>query len=276
MLKIGLDIGTGFVKCVSDYGRVWFPSLYTKRVHGIWTGKISEAVGMKAVKMLKTAGVSAVRPITRGTPDPRYQKQVELLIKESMRQIRNSAKTPVDADEKIRIVAGLPYHAFGHRDAITRIVKKTLNAEKCSVVAQASGTLVDLGRSSGIVVSIGQGTTEIIVVDDYEVIDGDSSQWASDFVTKKIGRFAHLDADLLGQNRELCRKYSRILAENLIGEIQDMAQSYGGQYPIALSGGGLLIHGVRDVLEAGLKDFEIMVPEDPVMSNAIGLYKLVE
>jgi len=62
------------------------------------------------------------------------------------------------------------------------------------------------------VVSIGQGTTEIVVIDDMEIIDGESSRWASDFVTRKIGRYAHLDTDLLHRNQDVCQRYSRIMA----------------------------------------------------------------
>ena len=274
MLKMGLDIGTGFVKCVSDYGRVRFPSIYVKRTHGSWTGRVSEAVGNEAMQMLDTMGAAAIRPITRGRPDPRYQKQVELLVAESLRQIRKSSKSPIGPDEKIRIVVGLPYYASDQKDAVTRMVRKTLNAEKCTVVAQASGTLVDLDKSSGMVVSIGQGTTEIIVIDDYEVIDGDSSRWASDFVTRKLGKFAHLDTAGMGQNVDTCRRYSRILATNIVREVCDTAETYGNRYPIALSGGGLLIPGLHDELLGGLKGFKVLIPDDPVMSNAVGLYKM--
>ena len=276
MLKIGLDIGTGFVKCMSDYGPVRFPSIYAKRIHGSWTDTTTEAVGAKAQSMLDTMGTTAIAPIYRGKPDSRYQKQVELLIKEAVRQVRVLAKAPADSDDKIRIVVGLPYHAFKYRESISKTVRKALNAEKCTVVAQASGTLVDLGRDSGIVVSIGQGTTEIVVIDGFEVIDGDSSRWASDFVTKKIGRFAHLDPDILNRNQDICKKYSKILAENLIREICDMADNYGRRYPLAVSGGGLLLPGMRDEITAGLKEFKLQIPTDPVMSNARGLYSLAE
>ena len=144
MLKVGLDIGTGFVKCVSDYGSVRFPSVYVKRIHGHWTDKASEAVGTKAQLMLATRGATAISPISRGRPDPRYHRQVELLLQESISQVNRLAKAPVDADCKVRMVVGLPYHAYGCRDALARMVKKSINAEKCTMVAQASGTLVDL------------------------------------------------------------------------------------------------------------------------------------
>ena len=275
-MKIGLDIGTGFVKCVSDYGAVRFPSIYVRRIHGLWTEKATEAVGAKAGPLLDTMGATAISPIVRGRPDSRYYKQVDMLLAETVRQVRGLAKAPADTDAKLRIVVGLPYHAFGYRESMVRVVQKALNAEACTVVAQASGTLVDLDLESAIVVSIGQGTTEIVVIDDMEIIDGESSRWASDFVTRKIGRYAHLDTDLLHRNHDVCHRYARIMAENLAREIHDVSGQYGNRYAIALSGGGLLIPGMQERLAAKLKEFKVVVPDDPVMSNASGLYKLAE
>ena len=274
MLKIGLDLGTGFVKCVSDYGSVRFPSVYVQKVHGIWTNKTTEAVGNDALNMINTLGASVIRPISRGQPDSKYQKQVEMLIQESINQVYLCSKTPVDTKQKIRMVVGLPYHAFNSKESITRLIKKILSVKECTAVAQASGTLVDLGIDTGMVVSVGQGTTEMIVIDDLDVIDGESSSWASDFVTKKIGRFAHLNTDTLHQNTDMCKKYSKILAANLTQEICEMAENHNNRYPVALSGGGLLIPGMSEELLAGLKKFKVLVPDDPVMSNARGLYKI--
>ncbi len=271
-MKVGLDLGTGFVKCVSDVGSVRFPTLYARRVGGCWSTKASEAVGSGALALLGTAGTAAVGPISKGRPDPRHQKQVEMLVREALAQIRCLAKAPAPGNEKLSMVVGLPYHAFDQREFVAKLVKRTLDADSCSVVAQACGTLVDLDMDTGVVVSIGQGTTEIVVVDGSEVIDGASSAWASDFVTKKVGRFAHLDPSALEAHKDVCKKYARVLAENLAAEIRDVAGQYG--YPLALSGGGLLMPGVRDELEARLEGRKIVVPSDPVMSNARGLYKL--
>lgn len=271
-VKVGLDLGTGFVKCVSDVGSVRFPALYARRVGGSWSTKASEAVGAGALDMLGTTGTAAVGPISKGRPDPRYSKQVEMLVREAMDQTRRLAKAPAPGGESLSMVVGLPYHAFEQRESISKLVKKALGAESCSVVAQACGTLVDLEMDTGVVVSIGQGTTEIVIVDDAEVIDGASSAWSSDFVTKKVGRFAHLDPSKLEVHKDTCKKYARVLAESLAAEIHDVAGQYG--YPLALSGGGLLIPGVRDELESRLKGGKVVVPDDPVMSNARGLYKL--
>lgn len=276
MLRVGLDIGTGFVKCVSDHGSVLFPSLYVKRTHGDWATRDSEAVGEGAARMLHTAGAATVRPIVRGRPDPRYQKQVEMLVREAVFRVRVAAGRRADAGgERIRMAVGLPYEASDCRESISRLVRKCVPADRCDVVAQAVGTLVDMDRDTGMVVSIGQGTSEIIVIEDNQVIDGESSRWASEFITRKMGKFAHLDTRMLGERKETCKRYAKVLAHNLAAEITDMSSGYGDAYDIVLSGGGLLIPGVRDELNARLKRYRISVPADPVMSNAAGLYRLL-
>lgn len=276
-MKIGLDIGTGFVKCVSDHGSVRFPSLYVRRTHGDWADADSEAVGERAARMLRTAGAATVRPIVRGRPDPRYPKQVEMLIREAISRIRVAAGRSADTDsERARMVVGLPYEASDCQEAVSKMVRRCVPADRCDIVAQAAGTLVDMGKSTGMVVSIGQGTSEIVVIEDNQVIDGESSQWASDFITRKIGKFAHLDGGMLIRRRETCKKYAKVLAGSLCAEIEDMASGYDHAYDLILSGGGLLIPGVRDEMESRLKKrFRTSMPADPVMSNAIGLYKLL-
>lgn len=276
MMRLGLDIGTGFVKCVCDYGSFLFPSICVKRNNGDWSTKIIEKVGDEAARIVDTSGVTAIRPIHRGKPDARYQKQVELLIHEAIRQARELGHKRPDPEEKFRIIVGLPHHAFKDRDYIHKIVKKILPVEYCSVIAQATGTMVDLGKKTGIIVSIGQGTTEIVTVEDFEVIDGESSPWASDFVTKKIGKFAHLNIMKMLDQSDTCRKYSKILAENLAKEITEMSANHNNQHEIILSGGGMRLPGLKDELMTRLKNFKVVPHPNPTMSNALGMYKMTE
>ena len=274
MVKIGLDLGTSFVKCVSDPCRFRFPSLYTRRVNGQWTNAASEAIGEKAVRMLKTQGTTPISPISKGRPDARYPKQVGLLIQESINRVYRAAHKQSIVD-KAKIVVGLPYDASHHKGIVSKMILKDKRVETCDVVAQAAGTLVDLDKSSGVIVSIGQGTTEIVMIEENRVIDGQSSQWASEFITRKINRFAHLDTKSLSQNKGICSKYAKVLVENLVIEISDMVSVHDDcKQDIAVSGGGILIPNVREELISKLKGFKVIIPDDPVMSNASGLYKL--
>lgn len=99
-----------------------------------------------------------------------------MLLTETLHQIRRFTKSPIDDGAKLRIVVGLPYHALSYRDSMVKVVQKSLNVEKYSVVTQASGTLVGMDLESAIGVSIRQGITEIVVIDGLEVIDGESSR----------------------------------------------------------------------------------------------------
>ncbi|MYB29658.1 MAG: hypothetical protein F4Y18_01270 [Cenarchaeum sp. SB0663_bin_5] len=85
VLRIGLDTGTYCVKCISDRSSVLLPSLYVRRTRENWTEADSEAVEKGTAKVLHTVGVDTVQPIVHGKPDPRYQKQVKMLIQEVFR-----------------------------------------------------------------------------------------------------------------------------------------------------------------------------------------------
>lgn len=274
MVNIGLDIGTGFVKCVSDYCRFKFPSLYARRINGQWTDSISEAVGEKATRMLKTHGTTAISPVIKGRPQKKYQKQVEMLVRESIDRVYQKVQTP--GVEKAHVIVGLPYEAAVYKNTITKIICAVPRVEKCDVVAQAAGTLIHMGKSTGMAVSIGQGTSEIIMIEDGKVLDGQSLEWASEFITRKIGRFAHLDTALIARHKDVCSKYAKALAENLAIEASDMAERHGYTQDIIVSGGGILIPRVRQEIESRLKGFKIAIPDDPVMSNADGLYRLAK
>lgn len=215
----------------------------------------------------------------QGQTGKRYLKQADLLVRECIARVyRATSKAP--SISKSRIVVGLPYEAADHKNTMIRMIRKISCVESCDVVAQAAGTMVAMNKSDGPVVSIGQGTSEIVMLEKGRVIDGQSLEWASEFITRKVGRFAHLDTKLLLQHKDICAKYARTLAENLSVEVLDMVTTHGydqdrhGSREIVFSGGGILIPRVRQELESRLKGFDMVVPEDPVMSNAEGLYKL--
>ena len=273
MVRIGLDIGTGFVKCVTDSHRFRFPTLYVRRHHGEWTKGTSEAVGQRALAMLEAPGAAAFAPILRGRPDEQYGRQVEMLISEAIGMALAGEGRKADSAEA-SVVAGLPYYAAEYRDQVLKHVRRASKIKKCEVVAQAAGTLVSMDLRSGIVVSMGQGTTEIIAIDGEQVIDGESSRWASDFITRKISKFAHLDTEALKARAATCKKYAKVLAGNLGREVREMSARHGDSYGLVLSGGGILIPGVLDSLREALGDLRTTVPGDPVMSNAVGLHRL--
>ena len=70
MLSIGLDIGTGFVKCVSDTKKIKFPSLYAYKWIEEWNKakKLVEAVGYDAVELSVDPDVIVIKPVMLGRP----------------------------------------------------------------------------------------------------------------------------------------------------------------------------------------------------------------
>ena len=177
-------------------------------------------VGDKAAHMLKTRGTTAISPICKGRPEKRYQKQVDLLVRESINRVyrvtgTTAAKTVVlteavktiplspeeEHNDKARVVVGLPYEAAHYKKTMLDLICKVPRVGSCDVVAQAAGTLVAMNKNNGMVVSIGQGTSEIVMIEDNRIIDGQSLEWASEFITRKIGKFAHLDTKLLLQHK---------------------------------------------------------------------------
>ncbi len=112
------------------------------------------------------------------------------------------------------------------------------------------------------------------MIEDNKILDGQSLDWASEFITHKINRFAYLDTKMLLQHKDVCAKYAKALAENIATETEAMASAYGYTKDIIVSGGGILIPRVRQELQSRLGKYNIKVPDDPVMSNAEGLYRL--
>jgi len=87
VVSIGLDVGTGFVKCVSDYGSVIFPSLFAYRDMGKWEesqGRI-EAVGKNAREFSKYPDAVIIRPVSEGRPID--ERGFEALVTEAVRRV---------------------------------------------------------------------------------------------------------------------------------------------------------------------------------------------
>jgi activator of 2-hydroxyglutaryl-CoA dehydratase len=62
-----------------------------------------------------------------------------------------------------------------------------------------------------------------------------------------------------------------MLADSLINKLHIIRQDLE-KLPVIVSGGGILVPGMEEAIRAKLKD--IIIPQDPVMSNALGLYKI--
>ncbi|CAE6486089.1 ParM/StbA family protein [Candidatus Nitrosotenuis uzonensis] len=279
MVSIGLDVGTGFVKCVSDYGSVIFPSLFAYRDLGKWDesqGRI-EAVGKRAKEFARYPDAVIIRPVSEGRPID--ERGFEALVSEAIIRVcriglqQNDLEREHDSD--IGIIVGLPYDASKDKTRLRKIIAKRIRPKNYGIVPQVLGTLIDMNKKDAIIMSIGQGTTEIVAFDDRKPVFGTSVSQATDFITLGLGEFSYLKASTFTNHKLELRKnvdkLSDILSNKLVGFMSQLDNK--NHYDIVVSGGGIMIPEMKESLETKLgRKFEI--PKVPIMSNAIGLYKL--
>lgn len=268
MLSIGLDVGTGFVKCVSDTKKIKFPSLYAYKWMEEWskTKKLVEAVGYEAVTLSVDPDVIIIKPVMLGRPV--HEKAFIELVKKAV-LISSESKDAIDSKPD-HIAIGLPYDAANHRVTIQKMITKLYSPKACDVVPQVLGTLTDAGQSSAVVMSIGQGTTEIVAFMENKAIRGISVHHAVRFISSKFGEMSYLDNSIFENKRT--GELVAILADYLINELHHVRQDLE-KLPVIVSGGGILVPGMEKAIRAKFKD-DIIIPQDPVMSNALGLYKI--
>lgn len=272
MTAIGLDVGTGFVKCVSNTKKIKFPSLYTYRRLAIWEGRrIVEAVGEETIALSEYPNTRIIRPVMLGRPI--HIKGFEKLVKKAIDLV---LETNVIMDQaelaKACIVIGLPYDAKPYAENIQRIISNLVKPKRCNVVSQVLGTLLDMDLSEAIVVSIGHGTTEVVAFKNYVPIRGISIHHAVSEISTElgIGKTAYIDHSVFSKPQ--AKPLVTMLADTILDDLNWIRQDLE-HLPLVVSGGGILIPGMRDVMESKLSQ-KILIPQDPVMSNALGLYKL--
>ncbi|MDE1767123.1 MAG: hypothetical protein KGI27_12755 [Thaumarchaeota archaeon] len=273
MTSIGLDIGTGFVKCVSDTARIKFPSLYAYRYPASWEDKkgIIEATGYDAVKLSEYADAILIRPVMLGRPVNEAgfaelaKKAIELVLQ------NKDAMTPNELARSC-IAVGLPYDARKYRDDIKRMVTKLFGAKNCYVVPQVLGTLVEACLSDAVVISIGHGTTEIVVFRNDVPIKGISIHNAVTDICSKLrnDKTSYLDGTLFEDNK--AKPFVRMLVDGIVDDLNAVRKDIC-KTPLVVSGGGIMIPGIKEAMISRLGK-DIIIPQDPVMSNAAGLFQL--
>jgi len=279
VVSIGLDVGTGFVKCVSDYGGVIFPSLFAYRDMGKWEesqGRI-EAVGKNAREFSKYPDAVIIRPVSEGRPID--ERGFEALVTEAVRRVCSiglqQSTFAKQCNSEIGIIVGLPYDASKEKTRLKKIIAKKIHPQNYGIVPQALGTLIDTNKNDAIIMSIGQGTTEIVAFDDRKPVFGASVSQATDFITLGLGEFSYLQTSTFAKHRQEIRKnvvkLSDILSNKLINFMSQLDNK--NHYDIIVSGGGIMIPEMKESLERKIQR-KIEIPKIPIMSNAIGLYKL--
>lgn len=273
MTSIGLDIGTGFVKCVSNTTKIKFPSLYAYRYPASWEDKkgIIEAVGYDAVKLSEYSDAVTIRPVMLGRPVNEMafaelaKKAVELVL-------QNKDVIGCNEVPKSCIAVGLPYEARKYRNDVKRMILRLFRTQNCYVVPQVLGTLVDVQLSDAVVISIGHGTTEIVVFRNDMPIKGVSIHNAVTDICSKLGnhKTSYLDNTIFEDNK--AKPFVRMLVDGIVDDLNAVRKDIG-KLPLVVSGGGIMIPGIKEAIISRLGQ-DIVIPQDPVMSNAAGLFQL--
>lgn len=273
MTSIGLDVGTGFVKCVSDIAVSRFPSLYAYRQPSSWEDRkgLVEAVGYEAVNLARHPDAVLIRPVMLGRPI-NERAFGELARKAIGDVIPKKGAVGEPSNLKLDIAVGLPYDARGERQSVRRLISRLYETNSCNVGLQVLGTLVDVDLKDALVVSLGHGTTEIVAFQNRVPVKGVSVHNAASDICERLGvsKISYLDSNIFCTAK--ARQYVTMLVDAIMDDLNSISKDLS-ELPVIVSGGGILIPHVKETIESHLGR-KIIMPQDPVKSNANGLYKL--
>ncbi|MDE1861991.1 MAG: rod shape-determining protein [Thaumarchaeota archaeon] len=259
---IAIDAGTGFVKCVSAHIRVSFPSVYGTRRKTRWEdpkeGTV-EAVGYDAVKMSVYPDTVLVRAVLEGKIAE--EKAFVAIIREAVKKLGRERDVG-----SLVVVMGLPYGAAQQKQYLEKLVERSLKPRQVLVIPQSIGTLLSEDARTGMVLSIGQGTTELVLFEDLKPVAGTSIPQACDYLYEDLTYLEH-------EKNIVDKKKVDALTTILANKLAVFQTKLNREYDVYVSGGGVLVERLCESLQAKAHDSLRMV-KDPIYSNAQGLYKL--
>jgi len=261
---ISLDIGTGFVKACSIHNRVRFPSLYAYRSIEPWEkGKkdvIIEGAGYDAVEIARHPSAVILRPVREGIPSNKTAFMA--VVNQAIKNLEISKDTMSETS----IIIGLPYHAAKDATKFPSFVKKITDCKEAIVVPQTIGTLMSSERKDGIVLAIGQGTTELVAFDNLKPILGRSIPQACDYVYLGADDLEYLNSNK--PNPKRVEMLADIISESLASFKTNL--SANNSCDMIVSGGGLLVPGLYNQLKRKIAD-SLHTVKDPIFSNTVGM-----
>lgn len=270
MRSIGIDLGTTFVKCVTDNGMFFtFPSLHCYFTPSDWdetNEKLLHFVGYEAVKYLKKHGVVVSSPITLGEPKKTETDSIKRLILHALEKANPHG-------DDVAVILGLPSNGVQAKSILNNIIKTIPQIKKHAIILQASGAFVSLGKRSAHVVSLGGDTTEFIIYTNGTRLFDESGGMSFKHVTDRVGKYAYLDIDVINQDKSpetltLIKQYAKWLNS----EIRSQQKRRKVHVPVALTGGGIMNMVLRNELLSLLQpDFEVIIPPKPTYANALGM-----
>ncbi|MGI0101983.1 MAG: hypothetical protein ACREA7_05235 [Nitrosotalea sp.] len=232
-----------------------------------------EAVVDEAVRLVRYPDSVVIRPVMQGRPI--HERGFEELVKKAVDLVLQNSDAMGKEAELARscMAIGLPYEARPHASDIQKMIRRLFHPKRCDIVPQVLGTLIDVDLPSAIVTSIGQGTTEIVAFREYSAIRGILVHHAVNDISSKIGtaKTAYLDESIFSDPK--VGSLVAMLADSILDDLNGMRQNLE-DLPLVVTGGGIMIPKLKDAIESRLSH-DIIIPNDPVMSNALGLFKLV-
>ena len=275
MKTIALDFGTSTLKVFSKdtvETKFSFPSVYSTRINK--DGETVKAYGMEAIKLNKFPNTRMVWPISKGSIGGQ-ERVAEHLIRIALERATGSKNF-----SDLHVLLALPFKATGSEEAtkLMALLNK-MDVGECSIWYQAHGIMRDSGIRTGIIVSIGQGTTEVMSMLDDEIISEESLTKGADHILSILGKEKFLDHQYIAANKDKIAKEVAGFADEIASTIRKLRDDINTEdVPIVISGGGIMIPGMHDELKKILGDsqYKFTVPDDPLYSTARGLYSSVK
>ncbi|MGI0070233.1 MAG: ParM/StbA family protein, partial [Nitrosopumilaceae archaeon] len=217
------------------------------------------AVGYEAVKMSTYPDTVLVRAVLEGRIAE--EKAFVAIIREAVRMLGCER----DLGSFV-VVMGLPYGAAQQKQYLEKLVERILKPRQVLVIPQSIGTLLSEDARTGMVLSIGQGTTELVLFEDLKPVAGISIPQACDYLYEDLAYLEH-------EKNTADKKKIDALTTILANKLAVFKTRLNKEYDIYMSGGGVLVEGLCESLHAKVHD-KLKIVKDPLYSNATGLYKL--
>ena len=297
----GLDIGTNLTKATSDGEKVIvFPSLVVYGEEKDWSLKGESRrvyIGEDAMIVSQTMeNAEVLRPIHEGRV--MHQSYIEI-AKYALNLLGENAKV---------IATGLPVKSSKkEREEVLNSLKKSLNCEVV-LLPQPVGSLIYMGKTTGVCVDIGFGTTDVVVLFDMEYLKGDTMLVGVDDIYSNLELYIRNEygisitpeemAKLLLENKEVGRirgsKKIVVRRDDIIQGYEEIVRGWVDRVAsrvkmlleglstsivenLIISGGGSLLPMVYELFQKEFEDIgNINRPDDPITANAKGFYKLAK
>lgn len=301
MAIVGIDVGTGFCKAVSENRQVMFPNLVVVRYKSLWDHlKVRETtlVGDIAEKALSEPS-RVLRSVSEGRII--HEVQYSLVASEAIKRLGFKP-------EKTRAIVGVPCRTSKEeQEKLQKTFKEQVKLMDVKIYPSSYGTLLSMGLDSGVVIDIGEGTTDFLVVDKREIITVETLTVAVDSLLETTRNRIIMDygIDLRQEEirslimktteslskylptigiktithetvKDIIREETTPLAEEIASTTRTLLLHASSEAlkDIILTGGGSIIY--KDALQTLIPEVRLKVPEDPVYANAKGLYKIAE